>query len=214
MSLQHIVTERSPLPSEIASTRVIAIARGLRADAVLAALEPLVSAGIRAIEVTLDSPDALATITACRERAASDVVVGAGTVLTEGDAQAALAAGAAFLVAPGFSEETVRAAVEARVPVFPGAFTPTEVIAAWEAGATAVKLFPAGGVGPGYLKDVRGPLRHIPLIPTGGIGEANIGEFLAAGAVAVAVGGSLFSSADPVEIGNRAARLVRLAAAA
>jgi 2-dehydro-3-deoxyphosphogluconate aldolase/(4S)-4-hydroxy-2-oxoglutarate aldolase len=116
-------------------------------------------------------------------------VIGAGTVLTDDDAKAAVDAGAAFLVSP------VSGLGPQPVPLYPGAFSPTEVYAAQLSGAPIVKLFPAGGLGPGYLKDLRGPLPGVRIMPTGGIGLDDIAKWLAAGAVAVGLGGPLIGDA-------------------
>src|SRR4029077_17724445 len=119
------------------------------------------------------------------------VLVGAGTVLDQATADRALDAGARFLVSPHLDAELVRGFSQRGVPWIPGAFTATEVLNAWRAGAIVVKLFPAGSVGPGYLKDLLGPLRHIPLLPTGGVTPDNAASFLQAGAWGLGMGSAL-----------------------
>jgi 2-dehydro-3-deoxyphosphogluconate aldolase / (4S)-4-hydroxy-2-oxoglutarate aldolase len=121
-------------------------------------------------------------------------VVGAGTVMTAADGEECIAAGAQFIVSPGTDVPLIELTRERGVLSVPGAMTPTEIIRAWNAGAGAVKVFPARTLGPGYVKDVRGPLPHIPLIPTGGIDAGNACGYLEAGAVAVGVGGNLIGS--------------------
>ena len=129
----------------------------------------------------------------------------------------AVGAGGTYLIAPDFRPEVVSWAVEREVPVVPGALTPTEIAAAWEAGATAVKVFPVSAVGgPAYLKAVRAPLREVPLVPTGGVGVDDIGAYLAAGAVAVGIGSPLLGDAgepggDLYALGERARRAVAAA---
>ena len=172
-------------------------------------VEALVAGGVRAFEVTLDSPDAMAAIrTLATQYSDGSLLVGAGTVLDVASATAAVAAGASFLVSPHTDRELIRWAVAQRIPIFPGAFTPSEILAAWRAGASAVKLFPASTVGPSYLRELRGPLAEIPLIPTGGVTGENAAAFIAAGALGVGVGGWLFATGSPDLIRQRAAQLI------
>ena len=133
--------------------------------------------------------------------------VGAGTVLALDDAVKARDAGAAFLVSPSLDRDLIEWATDNAMPFVPGGLTPSEIVSAWALGASAVKLFPASLGGPGYLKDIRGPLRDIPIIPTGGVSEANAADYLAAGAIAVGVGGWLTAHDDVDEIVRRANRL-------
>jgi 2-dehydro-3-deoxyphosphogluconate aldolase/(4S)-4-hydroxy-2-oxoglutarate aldolase len=185
---------RPAIPEPIARTGVIAILRGLERARVLAVASALSSGGIEALEVTLDSPDALASIGALAE--AGGVLVGAGTVLGTAAAERAVSAGARFLVAPDTDPELIAWAADRDVPIFPGAMTPTEIRAAWRAGAPAVKLFPASALRPDYLGAVAAPLLGVPLIPTGGITAENAPDWRAAGAVAVGAGGWLTAPED------------------
>ncbi|MDP8977863.1 MAG: bifunctional 4-hydroxy-2-oxoglutarate aldolase/2-dehydro-3-deoxy-phosphogluconate aldolase, partial [Actinomycetota bacterium] len=183
---------RPALPAAITDGRLIAVARGLPADRLEGIAEALRDAGVRALEVTLDSPGALEAVEALASHFdVRTLAIGAGTVRSREAAQAAIAAGAGYLVAPHTDEAVVAWAAGHGVPMTPGATTPTEVLRGWQAGAAAVKLFPAGPLGPSYLKAVAGPLGDVPLIPTGGVSDANAADFLRAGAVAVGVGGSL-----------------------
>lgn len=197
---------RTLLPEVVAETRVIAVLRGLEPDRVQTVVEVLRGAGIGAVEVTLDSPEAARSI---ERLARSDLSVGAGTVMSIAEAEVALAAGATFLVAPHTDPTVARWAVERDIPMIPGAFTPTEVMAAWNLGVAAVKVFPATVGGPGLLKALRGPLGGLPLVPTGGITAENAAEFLTAGAVAVGVGGWLTGHSDLGVIAERAALTVQ-----
>ena len=183
----------------IRSERIVAVLRRVR-DLDRIATE-LSSAGIGVLEVTLDDEGALAGIERLRER--GDVCVLAGTVRTVEQAEAAVAAGAEALVAPVFSAAVLARGVELGVPVIPGALTPTEIEAAWRAGAAMVKLFPARAVGPRYVADVLKPLPDLPLVCTGGVSAENAADYLAAGAVAVGV-----SFAGPDGAAETATRLV------
>jgi len=171
--------------------RLVAIIR-LRHEAPLAQVaEALVAGGIRALEFTLTSPGAVPAITACRARFGDDIIVGAGTVLDEEEARHCLDAGAQFLVSPGFDRAVVALARACGALALPGALTPTEIVTAWRAGADVVKVFPARAFGPRYIADLLAPLPQIPLMPTGGVDETNVAAYLRAGAVGVAVGGTL-----------------------
>lgn len=208
---------RLPVPDAITGPRIIAIARGLEPDRLARIADGLLDGGVHAFEVTLDSPGALPAIESLVRRfAGTALAVGAGTVLDTRAAASAVDAGAAFLVSPHGDAEIVRWAVAAGVPVFPGAMTPTEIVAMWAAGATAVKVFPASAVGPSFIREVRAPLRNVPLIPTGGITAETIGAYIAAGAIAVGMGSWLSGDGDPAGIAIRAAQAldaIRAAAA-
>jgi 2-dehydro-3-deoxyphosphogluconate aldolase/(4S)-4-hydroxy-2-oxoglutarate aldolase len=198
---------RLPVPDAISGPRIIAIARGLEPDRLARIADGLLAGGVHAFELTLDSPGALPAIESLVRRfEGSPLRVGAGTVLDVEAAGSAVAAGAAFLVSPHGDADIVRWAVSAGVPVFPGAMTPSEIVAMWAAGATAIKIFPASAVGPSFIREVRGPLRRVPLIPTGGITAETIGAYIAAGAKAVGMGSWLSGDGDPAGIAARAAQ--------
>jgi len=154
-------------------------------------VEALAAGGVRAIEVTTTIPGALDALAALKRSPIGQILLGAGTVLDAETARLAILAGARFIVSPTFSARVVELCHRYDVVAMPGAYTPTELVTAWEAGADLVKVFPAGGLGPGYLADLRGPLPQLRLVPTGGVTADNAGAFLAAGAVAVGVGGAL-----------------------
>ena len=137
-------------------------------------------------------------------RFGDELLVGAGTVLSVPAARRAVDAGAAFLVCPHTDLRLVEWALEHAVPIFPGALTPTEVVRAWDAGATAVKLFPASVVGPAFVREIRGPLPQVPLIPTGGVSADNAGAFISAGAVAVGLGSWLIGDGRGAGVRARA----------
>jgi 2-dehydro-3-deoxyphosphogluconate aldolase / (4S)-4-hydroxy-2-oxoglutarate aldolase len=171
---------------------VAAVLRRVRnVDAVV---DALVAGGIRIVEITLDSDDALAAIE--RLRARPDLTVLAGTVRTPEDAEAAAAAGAEACVAPALAPETVTRCLDLGVPPIPGALTPTEIETARALGAELVKLFPGSLAGPGYVRDLLAPLAGVELLVTGGVDASNARAFLDAGAVAVGVGSALTGAAD------------------
>ncbi len=182
---------RPGIPGELEETRLVAILRRTDAAAAVQTADALLAGGVRCLEVTCDTPGALDMIAAIRAAVGDRALVGAGTVLDVATANAALAAGAGFLVSPHTDTQLVQRFADQGVACIPGAFTATEVLSAWRAGAVIVKLFPAASAGPGYLKDLRGPFRDIPLLPTGGITLDNAATFLLAGAWGVGIGSAL-----------------------
>jgi len=171
---------------------IVAILRAPTSDGFAAVADVLVGAGITALEVTLTSRGAVEAIAGLRRQLPDTVAVGAGTILTDDDAKAAVDAGATFLVSPILDKPLV---ASSPVPFYPGTSTPTEMYEAYQAGAPLVKLFPAGGLGPRFLRDVRGPLPQIDVMPTGGIKIEDIADWLLAGAKAVGVGSPLIGDA-------------------
>jgi 2-dehydro-3-deoxyphosphogluconate aldolase/(4S)-4-hydroxy-2-oxoglutarate aldolase len=189
------VTEEIPLDDvsvSVARSGIVAILRAKTADGFAAVADVLVEAGITAIEVTLTSQGATEALAGLRRQLPDTVVIGAGTVLTAGEASASVDVGADFLVSPVLDPELVAGS---SVPFYPGALTPTEIYSAMRAGAPVVKLFPAGGLGPAYLRDIRGPLPGARIMPTGGIKIEDVADWLAAGAVAVGLGSPLIGDA-------------------
>jgi 2-dehydro-3-deoxyphosphogluconate aldolase / (4S)-4-hydroxy-2-oxoglutarate aldolase len=182
---------RADVVTEIERLGVVAIIRMPDPGALRAVVDALAEGGVRALEVTMTVPRAIELIAEIAPTLPADFLFGAGTVLDAETVHRAVGAGAQFIVSPVFKPEVVKAAHEDCVPVMPGCFTPTEILAAWEMGADIIKVFPATSVGPGYLKDIRGPLPHIKLMPTGGVSIDNAGDWLRAGAVGVGVGSAL-----------------------
>lgn len=201
------VRYRWEVADRIARERVIAVIRSGSAEEAVEVGRALVGAGIRVLEVALTTPGGVEAIRTLALELGDEQVLGAGTVLDAGMANAAISAGARFLVSPGLSEEVVRTGARYGVPALPGAATVTEVVAALEAGAELVKLFPASSIGVDYLRALRPVLPQAPLVPTGGIGAATAREWLEAGAVAVGVGGGL-TRGDREAIGARARELL------
>jgi 2-dehydro-3-deoxyphosphogluconate aldolase/(4S)-4-hydroxy-2-oxoglutarate aldolase len=172
----------------ITGDRVVTVVRADRAFDVAALVAALTGGGIRAVELTLTTPGILAELATTDLARAPGAVVGVGTVHTAEQAGDAIDAGARFLVTPSVSEGVARVAAARDVPVVMGALSPTEVRAAVDLGAAAVKIFPARAVGPDYLRDLHGPFPGIPLIPSGGVNAGNAAAYLRAGAVAVTAG--------------------------
>ncbi|RBM21617.1 aldolase [Prauserella sp. PE36] len=198
----------------LARHRLMAIVRGSDPAACERTAEVLVESGVRLLEVSLTSADAVGVLTRICSKLGGGAHIGAGTVLTAEDATKTRDAGATFAVTPALGEG-VDAALELGMPVLAGAMTPTEVLAAHRAGAAAVKLFPAGSLGPGYVKALGDPFPGLGLVPVGGVGLADVREYLNAGALAVGVGSPLGGDAphggDLDALRERAARFVAAA---
>jgi len=173
---------------------VVAIVRADNSAQLVQVAEAILEGGVRAIEFTMTTPDALDLIKETSKKLGSGVLLGAGTVLDTETCRAAILAGAQFIVTPTLNTEVIKLCQRYSKVIIPGAFTPTEILTAWEAGADMVKVFPATLGGPQYFKDLHGPLPHIKLVPTGGVSLENTGDFIKAGAMAVAVGGNLVNS--------------------
>lgn len=208
---------RPLVPGGMTVGGVVAIARRLTADSAPGIADSLLAGGIRAFELTLNEPEDVALealAAAARHAEGSELAVGAGTILSVAAASRAVDAGATFLVAPHLDPEVVAWAAARGVPMLAGAATPTEVLAAWRAGAAAVKVFPASAVGPAFLRELRGPFPDIPLQPTGGITVDNAGEYIRAGAIAVGMGSWLFAGEGPLAVTERSIAAVRAVAEA
>jgi 2-dehydro-3-deoxyphosphogluconate aldolase/(4S)-4-hydroxy-2-oxoglutarate aldolase len=170
---------------------VVAIVRLDDLSSAVPLTEALVRGGVRTIEFTYTNPLAGKVIEEVRAKVGDAAVVGAGTVLDPETARIAILSGAQFIVTPTTKVATIETCRRYSIPAVIGAFTPTEILTAWEAGATIVKVFPASVGGPGYIKDVRGPLPQVKIIPTGGVNKETAAAFIKAGAVAIAAGSNL-----------------------
>lgn len=175
-------------------SRIVAVVRLERYDRAVQVATALVEGGVSAIEFTLTGSGALEAITETRRTLGDAAQIGVGTVLNPDAAETAISAGAEFVVTPVVRPTVIAACKSRGVPILCGALTPTEVLTAHEAGADMIKIFPARAVGPQYLRDLLGPLPGLSLVPTGGIDASNAGAYLAAGAVAVGIGGNLVST--------------------
>lgn len=171
---------------------LIGIMRHLPAQHLTKIAELYRDAGLTTLEITLNSAGAVTAIPALRAAFGAALNVGAGTVCSRSELDQALAAGAQFIVTPILNEEVIKASVAADIPIFPGAFTPTEIYQAWSWGASLVKVFPATKLGPAYIKDVLAPLNEMKLVPTGGVSLHNFPDYLKAGAHGVGIGSDLF----------------------
>ena len=206
---------RIAVPHRIVESGVVAIGRRIDRRAVIQIGDGLAAAGIGAFEITVASPGALEAIQALATRFGDgSLAIGAGTVLDVASADAALAAGATFLVMPVTDPALVAWAAERGVPAFPGAMTPTEALAGWRAGAAGIKLFPASVTGPEFIREFHGPFPDVPVVPTGGVTVDTVASLITAGAVAVGIGSWLIGDHDPAGIAQRGRRVVAVIRAA
>ena len=200
---------------QILEHKVIAILRGCNPANIFDITQALYDGGIRLLEITLNSPGALDAIQQVSEKFGDRLLIGAGTVLAPDEAKAAITAGARFILSPSLDPEVIRQTLDLGAVSVPGAFTATEILTAHRHGAHIVKVFPAS-VGPSYFRDLRGPLPHIRLMPTGGVNLDNIRDFHKAGAVAFGIGSALVSSTQsiaPADLQQLAARAAGYVAA-
>ena len=180
---------------------IVAIIRANSSNELIEAAAAIQTGGVDVIEITMTTPDALQVIGDVAARLGDAVLIGVGSVLDAETARAAMLSGAEFVVSPVTKPDVIEICNRYGKVVIPGAFTPTEILSAWETGADYVKVFPSSGVGFSYIKDIKAPLPQIPLIPTGGINADNAAEFIKAGAAALGVGSALVSS-DLIESGD------------
>jgi len=191
---------RAGTVSAIERTGVVAVIRLAHVTELRAVVDALAEGGVRAIEITMTVPRAVALIEELAASLPPDFLIGAGTVLDAETARQVVLAGAQFVVGPVFRPAVIEMCHRYDVAVMPGCFTPTEILAAWEAGADIVKVFPATALGAGFFRDLHGPLPQVRLMPTGGVTRDNAGEWIRAGAVAIGVGTALV---DPSAVAER-----------
>ena len=182
---------RAEIVTRIQATGVVAVIRLTDAAVGRDVAQALVDGGVTALEVTMTVPRAVALIEELSGVLPENCLIGAGTVLNAATAVDVMRAGARFVVGPVLRRDVIAACRERDVPVMPGCFSPTEILEAWDAGADIVKVFPATSLGPSFFKDMRGPLPHVKLMPTGGVTRENAGDWIRAGAVAIGVGTAL-----------------------
>ena len=192
---------------------VLGIMRGVDIESVEPLVETSVSAGLKTIEITMNTRGAAALIAKAVSSAGKRLMVGAGTVLSVKSLEIAMDAGATFIVTPVLVEDVMKYCVKNRIPVFPGALSVQEIYNAWNAGATMVKVFPSGSFGPKYFKEIKGPFNDIDLLACGGVTPENMKEYFTCGAGAVAFGESVFKrewlkSKDFKSIGEAIGRYV------
>lgn len=187
----------TPTLSQILATKIVAIIRGAKPKDVLRIANALSDGGIKCLEITINSPKALSVIEELTNQLGQEMLVGAGTVLDAETARASITAGAKFIISPTTDLETIKMTKRYGIVSIPGAYTPTEILMAYQSGGDIIKLFPASS-GVQFLKDIRGPLAHIPLMPTGGVNLENIQEFQKAGAIAFGIGSALVDTKQEV----------------
>lgn len=192
--------------ARIEHSKIVAVLRSDDASLLVDAAHALLEGGVNVLEVTFTVPRAIQVIEDLRSRLPDSCLVGAGTVLDDVTARLAILAGAEFVVSPHTDRTIIEMSRRYSIPVMAGAFTPTEILSAWNFGADVVKVFPAEFGGSRYLKAISGPLPQVKLMPTGGVDEKNAADFLRAGAVALGVGGSLV---DKNALGNRDFEIIR-----
>ena len=183
--------------SQILEHKIVTIIRGADPDDVLKIAEALYEGGIKILEVTFNSPDALSVVKELSTKMENELLIGMGTVLNAATAKQAIEAGAKFIISPTYNKETIQATKQHGAVSIPGAFTPTEILAAYNSGGDIIKVFPVAS-NADYIRDIRAPLPHIPLMPTGGINLNNIERFFKAGAVAVGIGSALVDTKEKV----------------
>ena len=207
---------KADIISQLTNPGIIAVVRAKKREQAVPIAEALLAGGVVAVEITMTTPDAIAAIRDASQKLGDRALIGVGTVLDPDTCRAAIAAGAQFVVSPICRLDLVPIANAANRPVMLGAYTPTEAQAAHMAGADFVKIFPADGLGAGYIKALRAPLPHLRMVPTGGVDVHNVADFFKAGCPAVGVGSSLISkqileTEDWAQLTRRAAEFVKAA---
>ena len=205
--------QRSDTVGRVETCGVVAVIRLQDSSKLRAVVDALAAGGVKALEITMTVPRAIELIGEIAPTLPPDFVIGAGTVVDPDTAHAAILAGARFIVGPVLRPAVIEVCHRYDVAVMPGCFSPTEILTAWEAGADVVKVFPATALGPSYFRDIRGPLPHLKLMPTGGVTLDNAGDWIRAGAVAIGVGTALVdvklvAAGDFAAITRRAERFV------
>jgi len=183
--------------SQILKHKIVAIIRGADPGDVLKIAQALYEGGVKLVEVTFNSPNALAVVNDLSNKMGNKLLIGMGTVLDAVTAKDAIGAGAKFIISPSFNSETIQTTKDLGAVSIPGAYTPTEIVNAFNSGGDIIKVFPASS-NFNYIKEIRAPLSHIPLMPTGGITYENIKEFQQAGAVAFGIGTALVNMKEKV----------------
>lgn len=209
---------RPPVPKLLQEYPVVAVLRAHHAWEYAPVIEALADGGVRSIELTLSTAGVMDELPGLIERFGTRADIGVGTITEADEATAAIDRGAAYLVTPTVNHDVVALAFARGIPVFPGGLTPTELLGGWQSGAAAVKLFPAATVGPGYLAQLAGPFPGLPIIPSGGISVEEAPAWIAAGSIAVSIGGPLlqdaFRGGNLLDLAQRARSLMQRVQAA
>lgn len=177
--------------NQLKESGIFAVVRNSTVDNIVPICESLVEGGINCIEITAETPNIAAIIEKAVNEVGDKILIGAGTVLDPETARSVISAGAQFIVSPTLNLETIKVTKRYGVVSIPGAFTPTEILTAYEHGADMIKVFPANVVGPSYVKNIHGPMPGIPIVLTGGINLDNLEEYVTSGAVGVGLGSNL-----------------------
>src|SRR5215468_8141825 len=184
--------DKKEIVNQIESLGLVPVVRASSSDEAIQVIEAIMAGGVNVLEITMTVPGAVRVIEKVADKYGSDVLVGAGTVLDPETARACLLAGAQFVVSPALNLGTIELCHRYSAPVMPGVLTPTEVVTAWSAGADIVKVFPCGSVGgASYIKNLKGPLPQIKMVPTGGVSLKTAADFITAGSSALGVGTDL-----------------------
>ena len=194
------VLSRENVVTEIERAGVVAVIRTKNKAEVRAIVDAIIAGGVRILEITMTVPGAADLIRELSDDLGNTCIIGAGTVIDKDSAKQVIEAGANFVVSPTYDPQIISLCHNQKIVAIPGCFSPTEILSAWKAGADIVKVFPAGNAGPQYLRDLKGPLPQIKLMPTGGVTIENSGTWIRAGAVAVGIGTALL---DPRAIADR-----------
>lgn len=185
------MTDKEQTLSAIQDKGLLAVIRGPSPDLTLKMVEALIEGGVTGIEITFTTPNALEVVRSLDQEYGSGITLGMGTLTKPTHAEEAKSAGASFLVSPHIEENLAKAMTDSGLPVMMGAHTPSEVMKGWNLKSDVIKIFPGSLGGPGYMKALKGPFPDIPMMPTGGVSEANLGEWFSAGAFAVGAGSKL-----------------------
>ena len=185
------MTEKEKTLQAIQDKGLLAVIRGPSPDLTLKMVEALIEGGVTGIEITFTTPNALEVVRSLDQEYGSGITLGMGTLTKPTHAEEAKSAGASFLVSPHIEENLAKAMTDSGLPVMMGAHTPSEVMKGWNLKSDVIKLFPGSLGGPGYMKALKGPFPEIPMMPTGGVSEANLGDWFSAGAFAVGAGSKL-----------------------
>lgn len=183
--------ERKEIVSKIIELKAVAVIRMQDPSKLIKVAEAIHDGGVKAIEITMTVPEAINIIALAAKEIGNKVLIGVGSILNPEMAQKAIDAGAQYVVSPIFKKEIIEVSHKNEIPALPGAFTPTEVQTAYEAGADIIKLFPADVLGMAFIKGIKAPMPHLKVMPTGGVSLTNAGEWIKAGASAVGVGSAL-----------------------
>ena len=199
--MEDVLVKKWEMLNQLIESGLVAVIRRPKPEYIEHIVDALVSGGVGALEITVDTTDAYHFIQKIKRKFGHLALVGAGTVLDEQTAKVAIDADADFIFSPVFDVKTVQLTNRYGKISIPGVMTPTEIVQAYQAGADIIKVFPASALGVNYFRELRGPLGHIPMMPTGGVNLENVGDYIRNGAVAVGVGGNLLDK-EAIEQGR------------